>query len=228
MLHTYRNNEWNNKLKRLRAEDLSLWKIARALTKQQHKILPIKVNNTTITETTEKLEAFADSVEDQFSLNPNGEQENEVRIRNFAIQLETMRTMPHDNPQAVTQEEIEDLIKISNSKREPGQDNITNLTLKNLTKDATKRLTDIVNTIIALCYFPSRWKKSQTILIKKPNKRKHSTQSYRPISLLPAISKVIERAIYTRQQHEIQNRDILPNYQFEFRRNYSTIQQVAS
>ena len=46
--------------------------------------------------------------------------------------------------------------------------------------------------------------------------------NYRPISVLPAFSKILERVIYNRMVHYLDNYNILCHQQFGFRKGYST------
>jgi retron-type reverse transcriptase len=62
-------------------------------------------------------------------------------------------------------------------------------------------------------------------MIAKPGKPPTETNSYRPISLLPALSKVFERLILKRLEETVPINDIIPMHQFGFRSNHSTIQQ---
>ena len=51
-------------------------------------------------------------------------------------------------------------------------------------------------------------------------------QSYRPISLLPILSKVLEKLILKRLQPSLQQNALIPNHQFGFRRHHATIKQI--
>ena len=55
---------------------------------------------------------------------------------------------------------------------------------------------------------------------KKGKKIDHS--NYRPISLLPSVSKIIERVIHDQTNAFLSDEDILYNYQSGFRGNHST------
>lgn len=60
------------------------------------------------------------------------------------------------------------------------------------------------------------WKQSTIIIIKKPNKLSNRLSSYRPISLLPAISKIIQKIIHNRQTDIIEERNLLPPHKPAF------------
>ena len=69
--------------------------------------------------------------------------------------------------------------------------------------------------------FPDKCKQAKL----KPLFKKGSTtepKNYRPISLLPLISKIIERVIHDQTQKYLDKNDILYKYQSGFRANHST------
>jgi hypothetical protein len=51
-------------------------------------------------------------------------------------------------------------------------------------------------------------------------------ESYRPISLLPIMSKLLEKLLFERLQPIIENRQLIPDYQFGFRQKHATIGQI--
>jgi hypothetical protein len=69
-------------------------------------------------------------------------------------------------------------------------------------------------------------KVAQIIPIFKLGKPPHLPTSYRPISLLPILSKVFEKLPYHRLIHIVENELMLPDHQFGFHHHHSTIQQT--
>jgi hypothetical protein len=63
-------------------------------------------------------------------------------------------------------------------------------------------------------------------MIPKPGKNLSEVESYRPISLLPIMSKLFEKLILKRLKPIIAEEHLVPTHQFGFRKNYSTINQV--
>jgi hypothetical protein len=61
-----------------------------------------------------------------------------------------------------------------------------------------KYLTQLFNAVLLKAYFPAKWKVVQIILILKPGKPHNELTSYRPISLLPIVSKVFEKMLLKR------------------------------
>lgn len=64
------------------------------------------------------------------------------------------------------------------------------------------------------------------IMIPKPGKPLEDRTSYRPISLLPIISKLFERLLLVRLKPIIETRRLVPSHQFGFHDKHSTIDQV--
>ncbi|KAL4091805.1 hypothetical protein QTP88_026434 [Uroleucon formosanum] len=111
-------------------------------------------------------------------------------------------------------------------KKSPGFDLVTAEVARCLPKRAIVLLTIIFNACLRLSYFPMPWKFSVTILVPKPNKPPDISTSFRPISLLPFFSKILERLILKRILPYISSSSILPNTQFGFRTAHSTIHQL--
>ncbi|GBO40569.1 putative RNA-directed DNA polymerase from transposon X-element [Araneus ventricosus] len=86
------------------------------------------------------------------------------------------------------------------------------------------RLTQIINEILKLKYFPNEWKVATIVPIIKPGKNAQDPSSYRPINLLSALSKIAEAIILIRIEDTID--DQLIPYRFGFRKNLSTVQQL--
>ena len=85
----------------------------------------------------------------------------------------------------------------------------------------TIHLANIINLSIKLDTFPWQCKIAK---IKPLFKKgiKIEAKNYRPISLLPSISKVIEKSIHDHTQDYLQRNELLCSYQSGFRANHST------
>jgi hypothetical protein len=82
------------------------------------------------------------------------------------------------------------------------------------------------NAVLLKGYFPAQWKVAQIILILKPGKPPNELTSYRPISLLPIVSKVFEKILLKRLLPVVENNRLIPNHQFGFKQRHSTIEQT--
>jgi hypothetical protein len=114
------------------------------------------------------------------------------------------------------------MIKNLRMKKAPGYNLITSKLLKKMPRKAIVFLTSLFNAILRTSHFPDLWKASQIIMIPKPGKDPKLVTSYRPISLLPAISKVFEKILSSRIKSELK----IPDHQFGFQTNHSAVQQV--
>jgi hypothetical protein len=121
--------------------------------------------------------------------------------------------------------EVKDAIKKCNSHKAPGFDLITGPILQALPQKAILLLTTIYNSMLWRTYFPLLWKFAQIIMIHKPGKPPTRVTSYRPISLLPILSKIFER-LFLKRLHKDANIDQkISTHQFGFREKHSTIEQ---
>jgi hypothetical protein len=113
-----------------------------------------------------------------------------------------------------------------NPQKAPGCDLITGEILKNFKRKALVKLTTLINACIRLNYISDAWKIAEVIMIPKPGKNLSEMKSYRPISLLPIMTKLFEKLILKRLKPIIAEKHLVPTHQFGFRKNHSTIDQA--
>jgi hypothetical protein len=108
--------------------------------------------------------------------------------------------------------EVHQEIKLLNRHKAPGHDLIVGDMLKNLPRKTVVLLTTIYNSMLRLGCYPIQWKLAQVIMVAKPGKSPTETYSYRPISLLPIMSKNFERLL-KRIEEAVPLNKLTPNYQ---------------
>lgn len=137
-----------------------------------------------------------------------------------------MNTTPTYRPnkkfKKITPYEVAKEIDKLNGKKAPGIDEIAPGVIKELPKQAIYMATYIFNACLELNHVPKCFKIAQVIMILKPNKPPEEVTHYRPISLLPTISKIFEKLIIKCLKPMIK----IPDFQFGFRNNHSTIEQI--
>ena len=102
-----------------------------------------------------------------------------------------------------------------------GLDNQSRKFLKDGATVLAKPISQICNLSIKYSIFPSDCKIAKLKpLFKKGSKT--DPQNYRPISLLPLVSKIIEKVIHDQTQHFVDKNDIIYRYQSGFRKSFST------
>ena len=75
--------------------------------------------------------------------------------------------------------------------------------------------------------FPEELKVVKVIPLFK-NGNRSDMSNYRPISILPTLSKIFEKLIYKRFYNFFEDNDIIYNCQFGFRQNHSTIHAIQT
>ena len=93
--------------------------------------------------------------------------------------------------------------------------------LKDGAKILSKPISEIYDLSISHRIFPNACKVAKLKPIFKAGK-KVDRSSYRPISLLPLISKIIEKVVLDQTNEFLSANKILYNYQSGFRTSYST------
>lgn len=124
---------------------------------------------------------------------------------------------------------LKDLIKIFrklNLKKSSGLDNIPNIALKYLPSKYIFYYNIIFNNLLNHMDFPKYWKVAKVIPLKKKGKSHKTPTNYRPISLLPNISKVYETVINKHLNLISKNLNIIPDQQFGFRYKHSTVHAI--
>lgn len=102
-----------------------------------------------------------------------------------------------------------------------GADKIPIQFLKIILPFVLPALTAIFNKSLSTSTFPSAWK----LAIVRPLQKSSCPQSpsdFRPISILPALSKCLERLVHQQWFSHIKTNNILSSYQSGFRSNHST------
>ena len=122
--------------------------------------------------------------------------------------------------------EIEKYIKSLPSKTSSGYDGISNVLLKGLVDVLKKPLSVVFNKSLSEGIFPNSMKAAEIIPLYK-NKDKSQLSNYRPISLLPVISKVLEKLVHKRLYTFLLQHKALFESQYGFRSGHNTTNAVV-
>ena len=117
--------------------------------------------------------------------------------------------------------EILKLIKKLNDKKASGYDSISNKILKATCFVVAPYITELFNSCIDNGVYPDCFKKAQVVPLFKGGE-KDCRNCYRPISLLPALGKLLEKVISIRTTEFLNNNNVFSNHQFGFREGFST------
>jgi len=122
--------------------------------------------------------------------------------------------------------EIINTINSLKLKRNCGHDNVNTLLLKQIQFVISLPLSIAVNESMETSVFPSKLKIVKVIPIYK-SKDKQSFTNYRPISLLPSISKIYEKIVHNRLYNYMPINSLMNKNQYGFRKSHSTINAVS-
>lgn len=108
------------------------------------------------------------------------------------------------------------------NKPSEGSDGINTELLKLSLPVTLSYITHIINLSLGTNTFPSAWKKALIVPIYKRKGSMSDPSSYRPIALLPIISKLTEKVVLNQLTEYMHRHDILSATQHAFRKQHST------
>ena len=100
------------------------------------------------------------------------------------------------NFKCVHPDEVAKIIENLKNSKSCGSDNIDTYIIKLAKDELVPVITHAINLSITQPVFPTIWKRSKTIPLHKKNEKIYP-QHYRPVSLLPICSKILERAVFS-------------------------------
>ena len=107
--------------------------------------------------------------------------------------------------------------------KSPGYDEISFNVVRNCFGPLLKPLMFIFNLSLQKCSFPDELKIAKvTPVFKADDVNELGNYSYRPISVLPCFSKILERIMYNRLFKYLKTNEILYKKQFGFQEGHST------
>ena len=124
--------------------------------------------------------------------------------------------------QMVTEEEVLSILNSLKNTTSTGVDWIDNRCLKLAAKELTTPITRIINLSINSSTFPTSYKTSKIIPLLKKSSNPILCNSFRPVNQLGAVSKVLERAIFSQLVSYLENNNLLHPNQHGGRKGHST------
>ena len=133
-------------------------------------------------------------------------------------------TAPHrllDCFQKVEESTVLELHQSIDDRKSPVSDGLPGCILKNYAKDLTPSVTQLINASLTSSELPSPLKLATVSPIFKNGDPSLATQ-YRPISLLPRVSKLLEKVVARQLRSYLEEFSIIPKEQFAYRQHHST------
>ena len=128
-----------------------------------------------------------------------------------------------------TEQEIQMAIKKAKNGKAPGMDRIETEMIKEMTKEhvVLRELARLYNSCQKQGIFPKAWKEgSVVVLLKSKEKDPTEVKSYRPVCLLPILSKILERLIQMRIKDVILRPGFASRQQYGYREGRGTEQAI--
>lgn len=226
-IRTHRCDKWNETVTNLNIKDHTLWKMTKVLTRSQVKIPPLKDDTGELRyfSPLDKANKFAEYF--ATTMTPHDDPSDKDFIEETDKFVADFLEKPCLSEIAPTDiSEIYNYIKNLKNNKAPGEDSITNFILKRLPVFILDIIVDIINACFKLKYFPQLWKKAIILVFQKAGKDPRLASSYRPISLLNTLSKLLEAIFSIRLDNFTHENNIICKEQFGFRHQHSTQQQI--
>ena len=121
-----------------------------------------------------------------------------------------------------SEEEVLHFLMQLDTTRATGPDNIPAQMLKETARAIIPSLTKLFNISMQQCSFPTSWKSANIVPIPKASSLQSTPIGYRPISLLPIVSEVFEKHIYSLVSSHLHEHCPISDKQWGFHAGKST------
>lgn len=220
------NNFIANQLRHIKKGSKKLWKLSKsARGKNICHTDKIKIHGMASVDDNDNANCLAKIFGKSHTITNSFTHENDINVSNTINAFNNFSHLRCPSPR-IERNEIYNIINSFRPFKSPGPDTIQNILLKKLPSAAIDWITVLINKCVEKCHWPSNFKTAKVIPILKSGKPAADPNSYRPISLLNALGKVLERIVYSRLIDIVELKNLLPDFQFGFRKGHSTIHQA--
>ena len=215
----YYNKKFSNAQNNIKQTWKHINGILNKSSKESH--LPDHINqcNSTIQGDREILEAFNKHFANvgKTLSNSLGDINDEISHRIYLNE----HSAPNFEFEPISPEKVSNLIDGLTSKSTSADDGISTILLKRIKATISKPIALIINQTFATSKFPNKLKTARVKALFKKNDL-HDMNNYRPISVLPSISKIFEKALLNQLNDHFQMNNFYHHGQYGFREKHST------
>ena len=223
IIKSAKRESWRRFCQSLSAETPSgtIWKVIRSMNgkgKSSASDIPLEENGMLIPNASTKANILADQLEGIIGADPAAISEEEEET----IHLAKNSSFEDQFNRRFTLEELTENIRDLPSNKATGNDDVHNLFLKNLPDHTITELLGLINRSWRRSEVPASWRHSLVIPILKNGKPASEPNSYRPVSLISCVSKLMEKMVAGRLYWQLEKQNKLKNLQSGFRKGRST------
>ena len=213
-----RVNFFSESIKKCEFDSKRLYKVLHSLTgKKTDKVFPDKENEH---QTAEKMSDFF--VEKVNNIRRNIlEGNNSSNIINTKFEQTKSVTTSFNDFQKITLKTLKEIISSVKKKSCKLDPLPTTILMKNI-EPLYPFFLHVVNSVISECFFPTPLKHAIVIpLLKNPSLDPNIFKNYRPVSLLPFLSKFLEKSLFVQLDQYIENNNLHASNQSAYRSKHS-------
>ena len=210
-IQKHKNTQWIKHLDSCQPGSKKLWNTIRALNNN-----PSQPNNQGIhfdNKFSNEPKKLSDLFNSQYT--PPCKDQNSKQFRNTLRNIKKRPKSPLIN---ISTSQVSKAIKKSKNSKALGPDEISPIMLKHLGPHGIKHLTNLFNNVVNTATIPYLWKIARIIPLLKPGKPADKGSSFRPISLLSPLAKILEACLLP----TISDSAELASHQHGFRKSRST------
>lgn len=222
-------HKWHQKIRRIEQNKDNVWKQIKHAkrNRQTTNIPPLKENNLIISGNQEKADLLNQTLTGINIQTRDMSDQRTIRVVNQEYTNFIRNQFPVPNEDLTNPFEVRKIIKAMRPFKAPGEDGIVPKVLKKVPLKTITQIHYIYNACLKIQYFPTTWKNSHVITLKKPGKDPTNPKNYRPISLTNSLSKILEHLMHRRIRNTLEANNTIIQEQFGFVRNKSTTLQLA-
>ena len=144
-----------------------------------------------------------------------------IRPSQLDLSYNAKSNIPWFNLQPISPQEVLELMMSISDSKATGDDSVPIRLTKMCSIVTSYTICHIVNLSIEHNIIPHEWKGTVIMPLFKDGDRTLACK-YRPISILPAISKIMDRTIHNQLYSHITENNLLSSAQFGYTKNHST------
>jgi hypothetical protein len=138
------------------------------------------------------------------------------------VAMRAYEYVPASETTLTTHSEVLQAIKGLKFGKAASRNGVPNWVLRHVPKRAITFPTKMFNAVLSGQYFPPAWEHARVLLVLKPSKNPTLPSSYRPISLLDTVGKLIEKILLSRGLQKVNERGLLRDERFGFPPRHSS------